>query len=934
MMDGGEGDAGFQDAGAADAGEGDGGRMDAGGPDSGSPDAGTEDAGRVDAGGFDAGMFDGGGLDAGTFDAGHSDAGHIDAGNPDAGAEDAGMPDAGARDAGFSDAGTTARVPAAPTGVMATPGNGHATVSWTPPSDNGGSAILSYTVTASPGAATSTTVGATTTTISGLTDGQSYTFTVHATNAVGSGPESAPSAAIIPAGPPGAPTQLAGVSGDGQVTVSWTAAPDDGSAITGYTVTASPGGAQATTTGATSVVVSGLTNGQPYTFTAHATNALGNGPESAPSASVTPGAVPDAPTNVTGVAGNGQVTVSWTAPANTGGNAITGYTVTSNPGNFMATTTGALSATVSGLTNGQAYTFTVFATNAVGNGAVSAPSAAVTPVTVPGAPTGVTASGGTEQATVSWTAPAGNGGSAILHYTVTASPGGATVTATGTTTATFGVLRAGTYTFTVTATNAIGTGPASSASGSATVQAGAPVASTSSIVGSPSSVSADGRSIMSLVVTVSDAAGDALPNVAVVVRVSGAGNVLTRAKGTTGGLGTFTAQLSSTVAGTKVAGATVGSFTVSSSVTFTSLACSGTFSLAAAGTSPAAGSAPTAISSGFFNADSHLDLAVANNGDSTVSILLGDGSGGFSAGTPLSATSPSGLFAADLQGNGDFSLGIVQDPLAFPTPPPSTVRIYLGGGTGAFSNASGSPFSDGANVTALAFGDLDGDGIVDLAGANFASSSVSFMRGDGSGGFSAFSGSPFSAGPSPQAVAVADFNNDGRLDVVVVDYDTVTSGEVTVLLGNGSGGVSSSSVFATGAGPLSVAVGDFNGDGDLDMAVANGDANSVSILLGNGSGGFSAGTPLTDSGAPNTVVTGDFNGDGHVDLAVVNGSGSVSVFLGSGSGGFTPASGSPYAAGAGADGAVAGDFNEDGRLDLAVSNNSDDNVTVLLNRCQ
>jgi hypothetical protein len=296
---------------------------------------------------------------------------------------------------------SAATAPAAPTNVSATAGAGTATVSWTAPSD-GGSPLTGYTVTPYIGTSAQTpkTVSgsppATSTTVTGLASGTAYTFRVSATNAVGSGPDSAPSASVTPTGDtaPGAPTGVSATPGDGSVAVSWTAPPDGGSPITGYTVTPYVGAtAQATTTvtgspPGTATTITGLSNGTAYTFTVTATNAVGTGPASAASASVTPSApatVPAAPSGVSATAGDASAVVSWSAPSD-GGSPITGYTVTPYAGSTAQASmsvTGsppATSATVTGLSNGTAYTFRVTATNSVGTSAASAPSSSVTPV--------------------------------------------------------------------------------------------------------------------------------------------------------------------------------------------------------------------------------------------------------------------------------------------------------------------------------------------------------------------------------------------------------------------------------------------------------------------------------------------------------------------------------------------------------------------------
>jgi predicted RNA-binding protein with TRAM domain len=173
----------------------------------------------------------------------------------------------------------------------------------------------------------------------------------------------------------------------------------------------------------TTEVISGISNGDSYTFAVEALNAEGAGPPSMQSAPVTPTSVPGVPTDLTGVAGNGQVSLAWTAPIDNGGTPIIGYTVIpydggvpGGPIGYPSTTT---TETVGGLTNGSTYAFAVEAKNADGSGGVSVQSSSFTPSTLPGAATGVTATGGNDRVTLSWTAPAQDGGTPIDGYIVT-----------------------------------------------------------------------------------------------------------------------------------------------------------------------------------------------------------------------------------------------------------------------------------------------------------------------------------------------------------------------------------------------------------------------------------------------------------------------------------------------------------------------------------
>lgn len=279
----------------------------------------------------------------------------------------------------------TPTAPGAPTGVTAVRGNASATVSWSAPASTGGSPITGYEVTAAPGGATCSTTGALSCAVSGLTNGTAYTFTVRASNAIGPGPASAPSAPVTPATVPGAPTGVSAVGANTAALVSWAAPADNGGdAITSYTVTSAPDGRTCSTTGSLSCAVTGLLNGTAYTFTVRAANGVGTGPTSDASAAVTPApTVPGPPTGVVATPGNGMALVSWSAPADDGGFPINGYTATSSPDGATCATDGTLSCTVNGLTNGTSYTFTVTATNELGIGPASAPSVAVTPAIPP-----------------------------------------------------------------------------------------------------------------------------------------------------------------------------------------------------------------------------------------------------------------------------------------------------------------------------------------------------------------------------------------------------------------------------------------------------------------------------------------------------------------------------------------------------------------------
>ena len=370
-------------------------------------------------------------------------------------------------------------VPGAPTIGTATTGNTQATVTFSAPAS--ALPITGYTVTANPAAGTDSNAGTTglSHVITGLTNGTSYTFTVTATSNAGTGAASGATAAVIPSTVPSAPIIGTATKGNTQATVTFSApASTGGAAITGYTVTSNPAGGVDSGAGTTGLshIITGLTNGTSYTFTVTASNLNGAGAASGATTAIIPSTVPGAPVIGTATKGNTQATVTFSAPASTGGAAITGYTVTSNPAGGVdsnAGTTG-LSHVITGLTNGTSYTFTVTASNLNGAGAASGASGAIIPSTIPNAPTIGTATAGDGQVSVAFTftdTVPNNGGASVSSYIVTPYIGGAAQATTSGTSSPITVngLSNGTaYTFTVAAVNISGTGAASAASNSVT----------------------------------------------------------------------------------------------------------------------------------------------------------------------------------------------------------------------------------------------------------------------------------------------------------------------------------------------------------------------------------------------------------------------------------------------------------------------------------
>ncbi|HWT00602.1 MAG TPA: FG-GAP-like repeat-containing protein [Pyrinomonadaceae bacterium] len=349
----------------------------------------------------------------------------------------------------------------------------------------------------------------------------------------------------------------------------------------------------------------------------------------------------------------------------------------------------------------------------------------------------------------------------------------------------------------------------------------------------------------------------------------------------------------------------------------------------AAGSPVLVGDSPLKAAVADFDGDGKLDMATANSFSDDVTILLGNGTGAFTeaAGSPVTVgTSPVSVAAADFDNDGDQDLAVanIDD---------DTVTILLGDGAGGFTEAANSPFNAGPGPASVVTGDFNNDGRQDLATANAGCTDVTILLGDGAGDFSEAAGSPVTVGITPVSITLADFNKDGKADLATANVD---GDDVTILLGDGAGGFTATATSPTaGSSPASIAAGDFNNDGKADLAVGNDNDGDVTILLGDGSGGFAepAGSPVW-VGFGVSVAVLDFNNDGRQDLAAASLAFSdVTILLGDGAGGFTESPGSPVPVGDGPFTVAVGDFNRDGRPDIATPNAGCSDVTVLLNTC-
>ena len=327
------------------------------------------------------------------------------------------------------------------------------------------------------------------------------------------------------------------------------------------------------------------------------------------------------------------------------------------------------------------------------------------------------------------------------------------------------------------------------------------------------------------------------------------------------------------------------------------------------------GQHPISVAVGDFNLDGKMDVVTANPPAKGVSLLLGNGDGTFQPPRPNSVgVQPYFVAVGDFNQDGKPDIAVADYIYCLP----SVVYILLGNGDGTFQSPIG--FNIDKTPHSLAIADLNGDGIEDIVSANWCSSDVSVLLGNGDGTFRGPKNYPVS---SALSVTTADLNGDGKTDLAEVGGD----GQVNILLGNGDGTFQPSQTFLVGVGILSnaVAAADLNHDGRVDLVLANiygGSFNlgSIDVLLGNGDGTFQPAVSYDSGENSESVAIADLNGDGIPDLSVAaDNTDGVNIFVGNGDGTFRFVG--EFVTGDGSTSVATADFDRDGKVDLVVANN-------------
>ncbi len=343
---------------------------------------------------------------------------------------------------------------------------------------------------------------------------------------------------------------------------------------------------------------------------------------------------------------------------------------------------------------------------------------------------------------------------------------------------------------------------------------------------------------------------------------------------------------------------------------------------------------PYGIVAADFNHDGKVDLAVSTSGSTAVSILPGKGDGTFQAHQDYWAGNGAGI-AASGDFNGDTYIDLAVPDLGWSNRPDQTTTILMGNGDGTFR--SHVLYETSVTPGAVATADFNEDGKLDLvvgwdpSATDPSNGRIDVLLSNVNGGYDPHTS--YATGNLPASVAVGDFNKDGHMDVAVANDGTATTPDntVSVLVGNGDGTFQSQVLYPVGNNPLAITAADVNGDGNLDLIVSNsGDTTpTAGVLLGNGDGTFQGQKTSTLGGIVTSMAVADLNGDGHPDLvALLSKANRVATLLGKGDGTYkTPVQ---FATGSAPMSVAVGDLNSDGKIDVAVVNNKDATLGILM----
>ena len=339
------------------------------------------------------------------------------------------------------------------------------------------------------------------------------------------------------------------------------------------------------------------------------------------------------------------------------------------------------------------------------------------------------------------------------------------------------------------------------------------------------------------------------------------------------------------------------------------------------------GSGPYSLAIDDFNKDAHLDIAVVNSKTSTLGIFLGYGNGEFSNQTVYSTgvdSTPSSIIVAD------FNKDNRQD-LAVTNYRTNNIAVFIGYGNGSFRSPLVLSTGDESNPSAIAVGDLNNDGLSDIAVACSGTNKIAIFLGRSKGRFSLPSMYSTDYYSNPISIVIGDFNNDGRLDIAVANYGADNMG---VFVGYSNSQFSSQTIYTTGiySGPRTIVAADFNNDDRLDIAVANKEADNVAIFLAQSNEDFASTTyPSTTDFCLNLVAVGDVNSDNRSDVVTANyDTNTISVLLGDGNGNFANLSVMSTGDGSRPASLGLGDFNNDDWLDIVITSSGTNNIGIFL----